>query len=216
MKRTICLLASLILCAPLLASANDGWVVADVDLQSGPDSSYPPIEGLAAGTPVMIEGCIEGWTWCDVISDESRGWVPGSFIEEDYDNQTVGIIDYGQSIGIPIVTFSLGAYWDSYYRGRPFYAQRQEWIGREIHSRPPPRPARIVASRPGDRFAPTRTYHSLPAARAPSSMREARPASQYNNRAQPRSATPAANRSQPRAAPKQEPRKEDDHSHGGG
>jgi uncharacterized protein YraI len=150
MKKTIVsAVASLIFCAPLLARSAEGWVVADISLQAGPDTEYPSLDELAAGTPVTIAGCIEGWTWCDVIAvDGERGWVPGSFLEEEYNNAPVIVLDYGPRIGIPVVSFSLGVYWDHYYRHRPFYSQRHEWTARTIRPHAPPRPAAIVATQP--------------------------------------------------------------------
>lgn len=145
MKRFLGTVATLALCAPMLASAAEGWVIADISLQAGPDTEYPSIMELRAGTPVSIQGCIEGWTWCDVIVGPDRGWVPGTFLEEAYGGQRVVVIDYGPRIGIPVVSFSIGLYWDHYYRSRPFYAQRQEWTSRSITPHAPPRPSGVVA-----------------------------------------------------------------------
>src|ERR1700756_2636520 len=121
MKRLIYGLAALTLCAPLLANAAEGFVVADISLQAGPDTEYPSITELAAGTPVSIQGCVDGWTWCDVVASGEYGWVPGTFLAEDYGGQRVIVLDYGARIGIPVVSFSLGAYWDRHYHNRPFY-----------------------------------------------------------------------------------------------
>ncbi len=152
MKRIIYSLASLALCAPLFAAAAEGVLVSDISLQAGPDTEYPSIEELNAGTPVAIQGCLDGWSWCDVIaSNGDRGWVPGTFIEETYDNQRVVVTDFGARIGIPIVSFSIGAYWGSHYHDRPFYAQRQQWESRSIHVRTPPRPSGVATTaRPTD------------------------------------------------------------------
>jgi len=146
MKRVIGFAAALALCAPLLASAAQGWVVADISLQAGPDSTYPSIVQLRAGTPVTIHGCIDGWTWCDVSIGDDAGWVPGTFLEEDYGGQRVVVIDYGPRIGIPVVAFSLGVYWEHHYHNRPFYAQRQEWIARSIKPSAPPRPSGVAST----------------------------------------------------------------------
>ena len=146
MKRIIYALAALVLCAPLAAqAAAEGWVVDDISLQAGPDPAYPSIAELNAGTPVSIQGCIDGWTWCDVIAGADRGWVPGTFLEEDYGGQRVVVIDYGPRIGIPVVSFSLGLYWDQHYHNRPFYAQREQWVSRAIRPSQPQRPAKAVA-----------------------------------------------------------------------
>ena len=39
----------------------------NVSLRAGPDSSYPTVVGLRAGTPVSIAGCVDGWSWCDAL-----------------------------------------------------------------------------------------------------------------------------------------------------
>jgi uncharacterized protein YraI len=135
------LVSSVFAAAPLLAQAEDAYVVADISLQAGPDSEYPSITDLAAGTPVSIQGCIDGWTWCDVVAGDDRGWVAGSFLEEDYDNQRVVVTDYGPRIGIPVVAFSLGVYWDQHYRNRNWYGERQRWETRHIQPRAMPHPA---------------------------------------------------------------------------
>jgi len=155
MKRIIGLVAAAALCAPLMASAAQGWVVADISLQAGPDTAYPSIVELRAGTPVSIQGCIDGWTWCDVSVGDDAGWVPGTFLEEDYGGQRVVVVDYGPRIGIPVVAFSLGVYWDRHYHSRPFYSQRQEWVSRSITPHAPPRPTGVAVS--GARQAPATT-----------------------------------------------------------
>ena len=145
MKRPMYSLAALALCAPLAAQALEGWVVDDISLQAGPDPAYPSIIELAAGTPVSIQACIDGWTWCDIVVGADRGWVPGTFLEEDYGGQRVVVIDYGPRIGIPIVGFSLGVYWNQHYHNRPFYTQREQWVAKAIQPSQPPRPAKAVA-----------------------------------------------------------------------
>ncbi|HEX4479773.1 MAG TPA: SH3 domain-containing protein [Rudaea sp.] len=141
MKRVLGFAIALALGAPLAALANDAYVVSDISLQSGPDTDYPPIDNLSAGTEVDVQGCVEGFSWCDVIVGEDRGWVPGSFIEEEYDNQPEFLVDYGPRIGVPIVSFNIGVYWDAHYHNRPFYGQRTEWVNRHIAVRAPPRPS---------------------------------------------------------------------------
>lgn len=133
---------SLSLALPALAYAQDGFVTGNVNLRAGPDPSYPLVDQLPAGTGVSVQGCTSGWEWCDVINqnDGNRGWIAGNFIQYAYQQQPVLLSDYGAQIGIPIVAFSLGLYWDNYYRGRSFYGQRSYWYGRPVVvRRPPPR-----------------------------------------------------------------------------
>lgn len=121
------------------AFAAEGYVTGNVSLRAGPDSSYPRVTMLRAGTPVAIEGCVDGWSWCDVATDYERGWVSGNFLQEEYQGRRVLIPQYGLQIGIPIVSFAFGTYWDDHYRRRSWYGNRERWshvqpqysIGRE-------------------------------------------------------------------------------------
>lgn len=120
-------LAVLSLCAATAAFAHEGYVTANVTLRAGPDAGYPGVLRLRAGTPIGIEGCVDGWSWCDVVAGEERGWVPGAYLQEEYDGRRVLVRDYGVRIGIPVVSFVFGNYWDNYYRGRSWYGHRERW-----------------------------------------------------------------------------------------
>ena len=160
MKRLVwtTLLAAMAMASPSFARAADAWIVNNVNLQSGPDADYPVVASLDGGTDVSIQGCTPNWSWCDVIAYGDRGWVPGNDLEYAYQNQWVPVPAYAEYIGIPVVSFSINSYWDSYYRQRPFYAERDHWYGRSFPNRwegpnrrtgpidvPPPHP---IAGRP--------------------------------------------------------------------
>jgi len=206
MKRMLFCLVPLCLALPALASAYGGYVVADISLQAGPDTEYPSITELPAGTPVDIQGCIDGYTWCDVIVGEDRGWVAGSFIEEEYENQPVVIEDYGPRFGIPIVTFSLGAYWGNHYHNRPWFNERTRWEGRHIRPHQPPRPSaeairnapRVHAGNMGNRDQNRPTPTAAPTATpAPVATPQPRP----QTRIDPQKPAPQMERARPQPRP---------------
>ena len=170
MKRIAWLATLPLLALPALALAADGYTTGNVNLRAGPDPGYPLIDTLPAGAPLDIQGCTSGWEWCDVIFQGERGWVAGNFIQYDYNNQYVLVPQYGMQIGIPIVTFVIGSYWDSYYRNRPFYRERARWYARPMPRRPPPPPTGCCARMRGGSIGWGRTssVFAEPGARSPS------------------------------------------------
>ena len=105
-------------------------------MRAGPDVSYPQVGYLGPGLNVNVVGCVEGWQWCDVIAGNARGWVySGSLSYSYYDRPT--LISYGgPTLGIPLITFSIGNYWDNYYRGRPFWNNRAYWYNHRVARAP--------------------------------------------------------------------------------
>ena len=197
MKRLVwSVIASLLLAAPLALYAADGYVTGNVNMRAGPDVEYPLADQIPAGTGVSVQGCTSGWEWCDVISSSSgsRGWVAGNFIQYQYQNQPVLLPAYGAQIGVPIVSFVIGTYWNNYYRSRPFYSQRNTWFNRPMPHRPPPPPV----NRPGHGQRPP------PARPRPPVNRPTRPQPPANNRPKPQP-RPAAARPQPRPQANQRP-----------
>src|SRR5512135_3085397 len=128
MKRMLSTAAlGLALCASTAAFAYDGYVTGSVYLRAGPDPGYPTVARLRAGTSVVIECCVDDWTWCDVYNHDDRGWVRANYLQHDYQGHRVLIPQYGVQIGIPIITFVFGSYWDDHYRSRSWYHDRDRY-----------------------------------------------------------------------------------------
>jgi uncharacterized protein YraI len=131
-------LASLLLAIPIAASAQEGYTTRSVNVRAGPDTSYPAVAVLGGGAPVQVMGCLDDWSWCDVVFGYNRGWVYAPYLNYVYQGVRVPFYTYAPSFGIPIISFSVGSYWDRYYRGRPWYGRRDYWERREPqHVRPP-------------------------------------------------------------------------------
>lgn len=137
------LTGTLLLAGSALVHAQNAYTSRPANVRAGPDRSYPLVAQLAPGTPVDIDGCLDDWSWCDVGFDDTHGWVYSPSLAYDYQGSRVPFYTYAPSFGLPIITFSLGSYWDRYYRGRPWFAQRRDWDRRHIpHRRPPGPPPR--------------------------------------------------------------------------
>ena len=126
-------------------------------MRAGPNAQFPLVASVPAGVPVFVNGCVTGYTWCDVtVNGWERGWVYADYLSYPYRNQPVTVISGGALIGLPIVTFSVGNYWDTYYRERPWYNNRTYWSSRPSNwwYQPAPRyySQPVVRTYPGGRY----------------------------------------------------------------
>ena len=141
---------------------QSAYVSREVNLRAGPSSDYPVVAILGAGVTIAVEGCMSDYRWCDVSVGPNRGWLYAGNIVYPYQGANVPLLTYGTAIGIGVVAFSVGHYWDDYYRARPWYPQRQRWIERH-HSLPyaalytAPYPVAPPGFRPGFQHPP---HHS--------------------------------------------------------
>lgn len=127
------------------ALAEEAYTSKSANLRAGPGREYPIVARIPAGSPVEVAGCLEDYAWCDVIAGPDRGWVYSGNLEYPYEGRRVVILNEGPVIGFPIITFSVGPYWDSYYRGRPWYGRRDYWARRPF----PPRHRWVRPTGPG-------------------------------------------------------------------
>jgi len=137
---------------PATASAYDAYAAKDVHLRAGPRRDYPVVAILPRGAPVDVLGCLSDYSWCDVIALGDRGWVYAGNLDFVYQGAPVTVLDYGAVIGIGVVVFVLGDYWDRHYHARPWYPHRDEWIHRPRPVQPPlpvrPRPPVVTVPPP--------------------------------------------------------------------
>lgn len=161
---------------PTLALAARGYATTDVNMRAGPGTGYPIVTTIPARGPVNIHGCLSNRSWCDVTWDGHRGWVSARYLEYFYRDRYVYLPQHFGTVGVPIITFEFGPYWDNYYRGRRWYGRRDYWRdyqrhhgGSRYYRRAPSRRAPSQSSAPrssGGMFrAPSR---SAPSRSAPS------------------------------------------------
>ena len=129
--KALCLLSVSLVAVPTVAwSQQLAYASKLVNMRAGPSRDYPVVATLGSGTAMTIYGCLQGYTWCDVVVGASRGWVYSGNIVYPYQGRNVPVMSYGSSIGLGIVSFSMGNYWDNYYTDYPWYPQRQNWASR--------------------------------------------------------------------------------------
>jgi uncharacterized protein YraI len=119
-----------IVAAPSFAAAQDARVTADLNMRAGPSTNFPVVDVIPESAPVNVHGCVKGYSWCDVSSQGSRGWVSANYLTYASGGSYVPLLSYTEEIDVPIISFSVGSYWDSYYRDRPWYGRRSIWRDR--------------------------------------------------------------------------------------
>ena len=133
------------------AFAYTANVVTTVNLRAGPSIEYPMVATLPPGAAVEVFGCEENYGWCDVQLGPDRGWVDAAYLQMAAPSGPVIVADSGVVLGVPIVAFTFGTYWDRWYRGRPWYSRRPYYYNywnRYPHGRPPPPPHMRPPMRP--------------------------------------------------------------------
>ncbi|MCP2088921.1 UNVERIFIED_ORG: uncharacterized protein YraI [Paraburkholderia sediminicola] len=121
-----------------------------VDVYAGPSGDYPVVAQVPPSAQLTVYGCVSDYSWCDVEAPGLRGWVYGEYLDYPYQGTEVPIMTYGLQIGLPVVVFSFGTYWDHYYRGQPWYHDRDRWANRPPPMRggPPPHGGQPAAGGP--------------------------------------------------------------------
>jgi uncharacterized protein YraI len=112
---------------PGAAQAATAYTVDRAEMRAGPDYDYPTVRVINDNRRVDVYGCLSDWSFCDVGYRSDRGWVEGDALVVDYRSRRTRIVEAAPYIGIGVLSFSFGSYWDNYYRGRPFYNERGRW-----------------------------------------------------------------------------------------
>lgn len=140
--KTVALAGATALLLPVAAQAQQIYINTPVQLFAGPDTSYPVVAMLYPGLDVRVIGCLPSYEWCDILlSDGMRGWVFGESLSYPWRGNPLPVPQYGTTIGIPLITFSIGEYWGSHYRHQP-------WFDDYRWRRPPPQPRVMPAPPP--------------------------------------------------------------------
>lgn len=109
------------------AAARPGFATANVHMRAGPSSGFPAVTTIPSGAEVNIHGCHAGYDWCDVGWSGTRGWVDAQYLQFIYRDRRVLLPSFAATVGLPIIAFSVGSYWDNYYRDRSWYHRRAYW-----------------------------------------------------------------------------------------
>lgn len=96
--------------------------VGAISIHAGPSPDYPLVRHLpSATTSIQVQGCLPDYRWCDVSIGAYRGWALASDLRIQYDGFFHPVARVAPVVGLPVVSFSIGPYWSTYYRNQPWY-----------------------------------------------------------------------------------------------
>lgn len=112
------------------AAAANAFTTGNVNMRVAPGVQYPRITTIPVNSAVTIHGCTQGINWCDTSWRHFRGWVSARYLESLYQGRRVYVPRYAPRVGVPIITFHFGNYWDRHYRNDHWYRDRDRWRDR--------------------------------------------------------------------------------------
>ncbi|KVQ64821.1 SH3 domain-containing protein [Burkholderia territorii] len=126
--RSLCAVLFGIVAAPGIADAqSSAYTNSAAEIFAGPAPDYPVVAQIPPGTALDVFGCLSDYSWCDVALPGVRGWIDAEQLDYPYQGNYVPLLEYGAIIGVPVTGFAIGAYWDRYYRHRPWFHDRDRW-----------------------------------------------------------------------------------------
>ncbi|HGO6122196.1 TPA: SH3 domain-containing protein [Burkholderia cepacia] len=129
--RSLCAVLLGLAAAPGVADAqSSAYTNSPAELFAGPAPDYPVVAQIPPDTALDVFGCLSDYSWCDVALPGVRGWIDAQLLEYPYQGSYVPLLEYGAIIGVPVTGFAIAAYWDRYYRHRPWYHDRDRWAHR--------------------------------------------------------------------------------------
>ncbi|WP_321811162.1 MULTISPECIES: SH3 domain-containing protein [unclassified Burkholderia] len=126
--RSLCVVLFGVAAIPGLADAqSSAYTNSGAEIYAGPAPDYPVVAQVPPGTALDVFGCLSDYSWCDVALPGVRGWIDAEQLDYPYQGNYVPLLEYGAIIGVPVTGFAIGAYWDRYYRHRPWFHDRDRW-----------------------------------------------------------------------------------------
>lgn len=118
--------------------SSAAYPTTDLNLRSGPSTRFPPVAVMQRGSSVSIHGCVKGYTWCDVSAGPYRGWASAAYLDLAYEGRYYRVPVYAERVDVPVITFEITSYWDTYYDDYDFYVERDRWYAYEWADDGPP------------------------------------------------------------------------------
>ena len=90
--------------APSFAQSTEARAGAEISARVSPSEFSPAIGVLELNQPVVIEGCLEDVTWCQISFDGQTAWASAEYLYVEEDASPVALINRPGSLSLQTVT----------------------------------------------------------------------------------------------------------------
>ncbi|HCD82431.1 MAG TPA: hypothetical protein DEQ45_01120 [Agrobacterium sp.] len=78
---------------------------SDISVRSGPGQDYPELGLATRGSNAVLDGCMEGSSWCRIEVNGLRGWAHADYLNVMYEGSPVVLEQRRSELSVPVVTY---------------------------------------------------------------------------------------------------------------
>ncbi|MFK3776983.1 DUF1236 domain-containing protein [Agrobacterium sp. NPDC089420] len=78
---------------------------SDISVRSGPGEDYPELGLATRGSNAVLDGCMDGSSWCRIEVNGMRGWAHADYLNVMYEGSPVVLKDRRTELSVPVVTY---------------------------------------------------------------------------------------------------------------
>ncbi|KAA3500767.1 MULTISPECIES: DUF1236 domain-containing protein [Rhizobium/Agrobacterium group] len=78
---------------------------SDISVRSGPGEDYPELGLATRGSSAVLDGCMDGSSWCRIEVNGLRGWAHADYLNVMYEGSPVILEDRRTELSVPVVTY---------------------------------------------------------------------------------------------------------------
>ena len=78
---------------------------SDLSIRSGPGEDYPEVGLATRGSDAVLDGCMDGSSWCRIEVNGVRGWANADYLNVLYEGAPVILEQRRSQMNVPVVTY---------------------------------------------------------------------------------------------------------------
>ena len=91
--------------APVYAQSAEAYAATDLNIRSGPGPQYDIVGVIPGGEATMVEGCLDGQSWCQVKFGDAMGWSYSDYLAVEVEEQAVALTTRPATVEMGTVTY---------------------------------------------------------------------------------------------------------------